>query len=141
MAFGLLVLMIGIAWLIFSTQNQDPAQIFPATVNRDCAPWDGAAFTVSIPMSDGTIINISIWQSPDIKLPIMFSFPDETGRVGSALLLPPLGLPGQLTGKVFLWRVDRETAVEGEFDLLTEMGHRYKGNFKAEWGDEVAYCG
>ena len=82
---GLLIL--GIALFTFSTRNQEPVQIFPATINRDCAPWDGSAFTVSIPYDSGSVIYISIWQLPDIKLPAKFSFPDESIRIGNATYL------------------------------------------------------
>jgi hypothetical protein len=85
-AISLLILILGIALFTFSRQNQEALQTFHATVNRDCAPWDGAAFTVSIPLGDGTIIDLSIWKSSDIRLPTTYSFPDETGQVGNALL-------------------------------------------------------
>ena len=141
-AVGLIILLFGITLVNFSVRDQTPAQIFPATVNRDCAPWDGSAFTVSVPiMPDGTKIDISIWQSPDIKFPVNFSFPDATGQVGNALLLLPVGLPEQLTGNVFFQRVDMENPVEGEFDLISENGEQFKGKFVAEWGNMVVYCG
>jgi hypothetical protein len=140
-AVGLIILLFGITLVNFSVRDQTPAQIFPATVNRDCAPWDGSAFSVSVPMSDGTTIDISIWRSPDIKFPVNFSFPDATGQAGNALLLLPVGLPEQLTGNVFLKRVDMEYSVEGKFDLMNEIGEQFKGKFVAEWGNMAVYCG
>ena len=134
-------ILIGIALSIFSTQNQEPLQVFRATVNHDCAPWDGSAFTVSIPYEPGSIINISIWQSPNMKLPVTFRFPDPTGRVGNATFLLRYSYSVQLTGKVFFWRVEQGSPVEGRFDFLTEAGQQLKGKFRAEWGNEVAYCG
>src|SRR5687768_7811837 len=79
-AIVLLTLILGIGLFTFSTRNQHPVHVFTATINRDCAPWDGAAFTVSIPYDSVSTITISIWQSPDIKFPSTFSFPDPTGR-------------------------------------------------------------
>ena len=114
-AIGLIILVLGITWYSFSTRNQVSEEIFPATINRDCAPWDGAAFTVSVPM-DGEDINISIWQSPDISLPVTFSFPDETGQVGNASLQFQVGLSQPLSGEVFFWRADAESPVEGRFN-------------------------
>jgi len=137
--FGLLIF--GFLLFIVTLQNEESEQIFPATINRDCAPWDGAAFTVSIPMHGGTIVNISIWQTPDIKLPVTFSFPDNTGQVGNASLAPRVGLPEQLTGSVYFQKVDQEHPVEGEFDLHTQAGRHIKGKFKAEWDDQVMLCG
>jgi hypothetical protein len=136
---GLLIL--GIAAFIFSTRDQEPEQLFPATIDRDCAPWDGGAFTVKIPISDGTVIDISIWQSPEIKLPVTFLFPDGTGQVGNAILTNPVGLPDPLTGTVYFWNVNQDHPVEGKFELRTESGEVFKGQFKAEWGTFIALCG
>jgi len=138
---SLFILVSGITLQACLSGTQEPLQIFPATVNRDCAPWDGSAFTVSIPMSDGAIIDISIYQSPDISLPVTFSFPDETMRDGNALLLLPAGLPEQLTGKVWFQHVEQGKPVEGWFSLTSKRGERFKGSFKAEWGDQMAFCG
>ena len=140
LALALLMLVIGITTFIFSRQNQEPVQQFPATINRDCAPWDGAAFTVSVPIAESTI-NISIYQSPDLRLPVTFSFPDETLRVGSALLIFPAGLPEQLRGRVYFQRVEEGKPVDGKFDLATDSGQQFRGMFKAEWETETVYCG
>ena len=140
-AIGLLIFLFGIAWLTFSTRNREPAQVFPATVNRDCAPWDGSAFTVSIPYDSESVINISIWQSPDIKLPVTFSFPDETGRVGNAVYLSPSGEYEQLSGKVSFSRVGEGSPVKGEFSFTSERGQEFKGRFTAEWENLIAMCG
>jgi hypothetical protein len=140
-AIGVLILIFAITWTSFSRRDQEPAQTLQATINRDCAPWDGSAFTVSVPMKDGTIIYISIWQSPDIKLPARFSFPDETGQIGYAYTLPELDPLQSLSGEVFFWRVDEARLVEGEFNFMTESGKQFKGRFKAEWGNEIIYCG
>ncbi len=138
-AIGLLIL--GIAIFTFSARNQAPTQIFPATINRDCAPWDGSAFTVSIPINDGTMIDISIWKAPDIKLPVTFSFPDNTGQVGNASYRLTSDKYEQLSGKVFFQGVDEGSAVEGKFELVTEAGQQITGQFKAEWGNLVMMCG
>ena len=134
---GLLILILGITWYTFSTRNQAAIQVFPATINRDCAPWDGSAFTVSVSMPDGEIINISIWQSPDISLPVTFSFPDDTGQIGFAYIHPN----NQLSGEVFFLRVNEVSPVEGEFNLNDERGKQFNGKFKAEWGNVIAMCG
>jgi len=136
-----LFLVLGISWFTCKTRNKDPMQVFPATINRDCAPWDGSAFTISIPHEPGTIINISIWQSPDIKHPAGFSFQGITMRNGNASYLLRYGYSIQLTGNVFFRRVERGNPVEGDFNLITETGQRLKGRFIAEWEDEVVTCG
>ena len=140
-AIGVMILIFAITWVSFSRRDQESAQTLQATINRDCAPWDGSAFTVSVPLMDGTIIYISVWQSPDIKLPARFSFPDETGQVGNAYILPELDPLQQLSGEVFFWRVDEASPVEGEFNLKDESGKQFNGKFKAEWGNVIAMCG
>ena len=138
---GLIILILGITWLSYSARNQESVEVFSATINRDCAPWDGTAFTVLIPYDSTTAISISIWQSPDIKRPSSFSFPDETGQVGFAYILPKLDPLQQLNGEVSFWRVKEGLPVEGEFNFKTERGQQFKGRFKAQWGDQVVYCG
>ncbi len=142
-AIGLFIL--GIALYTFLsglTREQPAAEAFPATVRRDCAPWDGSAFTVQIPIrSDGTMISVSIWQTPDIQVPRTFSFPDDTGQVGNASLIGPAGLPGQLSGSVSFSGVDSSTVVEGRFDLRDENATQYNGTFKAQWDDQIMLCG
>ena len=138
-AVGLLIL--GIGWYVFSAQNQEPTQIFPATVNRDCAPWDGSAFTVSIRYDPTTTITIYIWRSPDITIPTTFTFPDDTGQIGTAYILPELDPLQQLSGTIFFWHVEEQNPVEGRFELVTETGQRFEGQFEAEWENQMALCG
>lgn len=137
---GLNILIAGIALYAFARRDPASEQIFPATINRDCAPWDGSAFTVTIPV-EGKGIAISIYQSPDIKLPTAYLFPDDTMSIGNALLILPIGSPEQLTGKVSFQRVLQDIPVEGQFDLVTNAGEHFKGNFIAEWGNELVLCG
>jgi len=138
-AIGILIL--GIALFAFSTRNQTPAHLLPAAVNRDCAPWDGSAFTVQIPWQHGDVIAISIWKAPDIKVPVTFSFPDNTGQVGNASYQLASGDYEQLSGTIFFWRVAEGRPVEGRFELVTEAGQRFEGQFKADWGDQMMMCG
>ena len=89
----------------------------------------------------GRGITISIYRSPDIKLPTTFLFPDDTMSVGNALLILPIGSPEQLTGKVYFQRVGLDIPVEGQFDLVTNAGEHFNGKFIAEWKNEIVYCG
>ena len=86
-------------------------------------------------------MSISIYRSPDIKLPSSFSFPDETMREGNALLLLPVGLPEQLAGKVWFQGVKEGIPVEGRFQFQSKAGAQFAGIFVAEWGHEIIYCG
>jgi hypothetical protein len=136
----LIIAALGGIWFVYKLGDQEPTHIFPATINRDCAPWDGSAFTISIPMQ-GSIMHITIYQSPTIKHPIAFSLQEGTEDIGDAFLLPSVGSPEQLTGKVFFNRVEEENPVEGEFRFRTKSGKRIIGRFQANWGNEIIYCG
>lgn len=141
MSVLVILIALGGIFLFYSLPKQEPVQLFPATVNRDCAPWDGAAFTVSIRYDPTTTITISIWQSPDINFPTTFSFPDETGQIGYAYVLPQLDPLEELSGEVFFLRVDEGMLIEGRFNFTSERGGQFEGRFIAEWGNEVIYCG
>lgn len=140
MLIVLVLIAFGTAWLLSALQ-EEPLPLYAATIDRDCAPWDGMAVTVSIPWWDTATVNISIYQSPPIMHPVTLSLPDETMESGNAYLLPPAQLPEPLTGKVFFERVEAEKLVEGRFDLVSEAGQKFRGRFQAEWGNQVVYCG
>lgn len=135
------LLILGMALFTFFNRDSQPTQSFSATINRDCAPWDGSAFRVSIPLNGGDILDVSIWQAPEIKFSKTFSFPDATGQVGNASLNHPNGLPEQLTGEVWFEGVSERQTVAGGFRLLGERGEVFEGRFTAEWEDQIALCG
>ena len=137
----LVLVVLGGMFALYALPKPESLQGFKATVNRDCAPWDGSAFTVAVPMNDGTVLSISIWQSPEIDHAVSYSFPDDSGQVGNASLMLVDGMPEQLSGEVSLQGVDPNTPVEGQFDLVTTAGQKFKGEFIAEWRDDVMLCG
>ena len=95
--------------------------------------WGSIHYNNSI-SDHGTITVISIWQTPEIKFPVTYSFPDDTGQVGYAVLLHELGLPEQLSGEVFFWRVDQDDPAEGKFDLVTEAGQQIHRSIQSRVG-------
>jgi len=46
-----------------------------------------------------------------------------------------------LSGTVLFQRVAEGSQVEGKFELVTEAGQRFEGQFKAEWEDQFMMCG
>ena len=140
-SLALLLIGLGALWFLTRGETPNPSQVFRAVINRDCAPWDGSAFTVSIPLRDGSSMAISIYRSPDIELPVRFWFPDESITEGNALLLLSVGSPEPLIGEVWFQRVDEGMPVEGRFRFRSETGAQLEGRFVAEWGDEIVYCG
>jgi hypothetical protein len=138
-----LLFLIALSGILFFTSlsNQETLQVFSASVNRDCAPWDGEAFTVKVSTLDGRELDLSMWQSPEIAVPTRFAFPDETQQVGNALLIPRSGMPEQLTGEVWFQSVSEGKPIEGRFSLTSERGEQFKGKFVAEWEGQRALCG
>ena len=138
----LALITIGAGIVLFRVLGKDaePGQTFAATIDRDCAPWDGSAFTVTVPLQDMRI-SISIYQAPALQARTSFRFPDDTMKVGNALLNLPLGSPETLSGIVSFQGVVQERPVECQFDLMTNDGQRFHGKFVASWGNEVVLCG
>src|SRR5215211_5875000 len=64
---GILVLILGSAWYMYPGRQPEPARDYVATIQQDCAPWDGAAFAVKIPLENGENIEIAIWEAPAIQ--------------------------------------------------------------------------
>jgi hypothetical protein len=137
---AVMALALGSVALVTSEQKREPAPLFRATVNRDCAPWDGPAFTVSIPV-EGSTIQISIYHSPASRLPARFAFPDDTMREGYVLLISEARPLEPLTGKVWLERVNQQNPVVGWFRLRSDSGEQFEGKFVAHWGNQAVYCG
>ena len=129
MISGVLILLFGITWFSFSTRNQEAAQVYTATINRDCAPWDGAAFAMSFRYGSITTITISIWQLPSFTFPVTFSFPHETIRIGIAHSLPELD------------PLEEGIPAEGEFNFMTENGKISKGSSSQSGDNQIVMCG
>lgn len=136
-----MILVLGIAAFTFFTRDQSSLQVFQATVSRDCAPWDGSAFTISIQYDATSTLAIFIWQAPDIKLPTTLSIPGRKDQVGYAYILPEIDPLMPLTGEVSFQRVSVDEPVEGRFNFTSERGDQIAGRFVAEWNDEVIMCG
>ena len=138
---GFVAFVIGVAWYMYPGRGQ-PAQNYAANIQKDCAPWDGPAFTVAIPMDEGTAVSISIWQSPEeIKSPVAFQFPDNSAQVGNASVMLPEGMPEELSGKVSFDRFGPEGPVSGQFELTNADGQQLIGTFVAEWNEVNMLCG
>jgi len=139
----LLLVTLGGLFFFHPQSNQEPWQVFPATIDRDCAPWDGAAFTVTIQYDSETVIYITIWMAPDIKFPTTFPMSDdvEAEQDGYAYILPELDPFTPLYGDVSFKSVSVDTPVEGRFKFTSEQGDQFEGRFIAEWGDKIVYCG
>jgi hypothetical protein len=112
-------------------------------VVRDCAPWDGAAFTLSIPLDTGRLLIVSVFQAPDLRRSTTFTFPDPTGRLGNAVYRPEPGMGADetLTGTITFQAVQAGLPVQGQMHLNSTSSGAFNGSFTAEWGNTTAYCG
>ncbi|HET6847099.1 MAG TPA: hypothetical protein VFH29_09710 [Anaerolineales bacterium] len=117
------------------------APTYPAVIQADCAPWDGAAFTLSIPFDTGRLARVSIYRAPDLPSRTRFSFPDATGRIGNAIYQPEFGEAQTITGSLTFDAVRRDAPASGEFDWQTADGLRMRGRFNAKWIQGQALCG
>jgi len=135
-AIGLLLL-----FLLAGCTSQPQARTLAATINRDCGPADGPAFTVSVPYESGRKVVISIWQAPDIAGPRTFTLTDPTDQTGSATLFTGAEAWEALSGTVTFRGVDFERPVEGAFRLTSASGEAFEAGFAAEWIEFPAYCG
>lgn len=115
--------------------------VLGASISRDCAPWDGSAFTLSIPSPGAGVVQVSIWRAPDIAAPIRFAFPDPNQRDGNTSYRHSDGTDDILSGTVTFRSVQVGAPVEGQFRLASKRGAVFEGRFIAEWGTVQAYCG
>jgi len=117
------------------------AHAIAATINRDCGPADGPAFTVELPMETRGRVVVSIWQAPEIGGRERFTLTDPTDATGSATLFTSADAFEPLSGTITFEGVKRERPVQGELRLISASGEVFEGSFTAEWGDFQAYCG
>jgi hypothetical protein len=143
--FPLVLLLSALAF----AQRVPDASMFFGEASRDCAPWDGAAFSVSIPLVAGLrrmdfpLIHVSVWQAPGLNLKGAehFEFPDVTGKIGAAFIQPRSGPVTPLHGTISFKRVMPNETTQGQFDFVVPNGRRYSGKFTATWNGKMMMCG
>ena len=133
--------------LLLGAARTDP---IAATIQGDCAPWDGAAFRVTIPAAtlgtqkDSASIGIAIWKSPHIASRTTFRFADGTSPVpdsGAAVLWSKGGQAERLRGSVTFDSVSSDAPVDGAFELTSKSGSRFAAQFHATWLKVRMFCG
>lgn len=116
--------------------GRDP---LPAVVRPDCAPWDGSAFHLTIPLpphrsAGADRVEIGIWRAPTIDKPVLVMFPSAAGRNdGAALLHQRDGQTFLLVGWLRLEPVRTGRPVLGSFALTARNQPKLTGSFRALW--------
>ena len=136
-----LALTVMLALLLAACAPSQQAPTLAATINRDCGPADGPAFTVEIPMDARGRLVVSIWQAPEISGRARFTLTDPTDATGSATLFTSADSFEPLSGTITFEGVSPERPVQGDLRLISASGEVFEGAFTAEWGDFQAYCG
>ncbi|MFS6826551.1 hypothetical protein [Cyanobium sp. ATX-6F1] len=92
------------------------------------------------PNRPAATLSIAIWKGPNLSEPSAFDFPADA-RIGSITLQPRPGVDGLLKGRVSFRSVLPGQPVLGSFDLVSPMGERVRGRFRATWVTRQALCG
>lgn len=122
----------------------------PAIINLSEAPWDGASYSLQIPLpkSDeaaAPVLRVDLWDRPEFskKTVVRFTGKEDpgggpgrgAGRVAYQAVLNQT-FPERASGVITFKSLKRGTPVEGSYDLVTVKGRKFMGKFVAAWGPE-----
>ena len=130
-----------LALLLSGCASNPEVSVSAATVNRDCGPADGPAFTVSIPLEERGTLMISIWQAPEIVTPMTFALSNPTDMTGSASLRTDADALDPVSGTITFDSVLVNSPVDGEYRLTSSSGELFEGSFSAVWVEFTSHCG
>ncbi|MBY0493265.1 MAG: hypothetical protein K2Y23_03520 [Cyanobacteria bacterium] len=126
-----------------AAQEPRPA---PAVAWADCAPWDGAAFTIAIGRPGSSKVDpehpwlrIAIWHDPNTRHDAAYRFPDREGTTG-AVEYDGTADPS-VTGTVSFPRRGAADDISGSFDFVAAGGRRLAGSFRGKWSPRKVMCG
>lgn len=120
-----------------------------ATIYYSAAPWDGAAYAIEIPLEPAEdapkpVIAVNIWGNPEFLKPktIHFSGKEDPGGgpnkgVGRASYqsIQNKSWPENLSGNIIFTTLQSGQAVSAAYNLTTAKGKKFKGSFRAIWGN------
>ncbi|MFN8861229.1 MAG: hypothetical protein ACK5ZR_13045 [Gemmatimonadaceae bacterium] len=125
-----------------------------ATVEPDCAPWDGAALAFWIPTERlggprNGWLSLRLWLPPT-RAAGRYDFPDTTDRIGRVVHFVGLTSPKaidwatqpheELRGVVQVDRVDTNHPVRLDLDFTAVTGTRLTGRIEAQWIGAGGVC-
>lgn len=123
-----------------------PEVVATARIARTCAPWDGAAFTVSVPMSDGIdaaalpALRLMVWSAPQFERGQTVVFADGDDRTGAAQYAESEDSAMPLTGEA-TFRQAADGSIEGTLHLKAADGRRFERRFRGRLDPGAVMCG
>lgn len=123
-----------------------PEAVATARIARTCAPWDGAAFTVSVPAGNGVdpaalpALQLSVWSSPQFDGERKVVFAEGDDRTGVAMYAETADHATPLTGEA-TFRQAADGSIEGTLRLKAADGRRFEQRFHGRLDDRVVMCG
>jgi len=141
---------LGFACLLSAPLAAVDAKEIKATIYYSFAPWDGAAYSIEIPLekSDDApdpVIRVSIWGYPEYHKPqtIQFTGKEDTGGGpgkgdghASYQTIFNKSWPDGLAGQIVFAAIEKGKPVIAAYEFKSEKGKKFKGRFKAVWGNE-----
>jgi hypothetical protein len=120
-----------------------PEAVATARIARSCAPWDGAAFTVSVPAADGAstaALQLSVWSSPQFDGERKVVFAEGDDRTGVAMYAETADHAVPLTGEA-TFRQAADGSIEGTLHLKAADGRRFERRFRGRLDGGAVMCG
>ena len=123
-----------------------PEAVVAARIARTCAPWDGAAFTVSVSAGSAAdpaalpALQLSVWSSPqfDGERKVVFAKGDD--RSGVAFYAETAERSTPLTGEA-TFRQAADGSIEGTLRLQAADGRRFERRFRGRLDPGTVMCG
>ena len=127
----------------------NPGGAWPyAVVRADCAPWDGAALSLTLGQLGSTtepaypLIHIGVYHPPAEVLDHAFSFNEADTQEGGAMYCEAEGAcVSSREVKVRFGRIKPDSTVSGEYRLVLRDGRQEGGTFTARFLTQPALCG
>jgi hypothetical protein len=136
-----------IVWTQSSTMSAPDQQYRAATVRRDCAPWDGAAMSVTITTKPTKCDRIA---APYIHIAV-YELPIRDGRTVKLETQSQHGQANRClkedaceaaeSGEVVFDNFKEGSGASGRYRLKFRGGETVSGSFDAKWCEFRGFCG
>ena len=146
---GIVVVLGVVAVLMLRTPNMDtaiaPAEQYVGTAEEGCAPWDGAAVSLSLSPQKETpfpSVYVNLW-THEFPSSLSFDEDDESMSEGGGYVsYCSQEKECEKAQKAKIKFNDTGDIVTGTFVLVLQDGQKMKGSYKATWDHTImALCG